>query len=112
MTKIQIFINGDDIIGFSAEGHTGFAERGEDIVCAAISVLTQTAVIGLKQEIGLDVKVQMKDGMLSCMLPESIRDEFWQQGQVVLRVMYAGLRAILQEYGDQYLDIEEVEQCG
>ena len=51
MTKIRLFFNGNDIIGFSAEGHTGFADRGEDIVCAAISVLTQTAVIGLQQEL-------------------------------------------------------------
>ncbi|HHT36546.1 MAG: ribosomal-processing cysteine protease Prp [Candidatus Wallacebacter cryptica] len=112
MTKIRLFFNGNDIIGFSAEGHTGFADRGEDIVCAAISVLTQTAVIGLQQELGLKVDVEIKDGLLQCRLPVQVDDRLWQQSQVILRVMYAGLRAILQEYGKQYLDIEEVEQCG
>ena len=41
MTKVFIYKNEkDQCVGFKAFGHAGYAEEGEDIVCAAISVLT------------------------------------------------------------------------
>lgn len=110
MTKIEIFKAGQDIVGFAAAGHTGFARRGEDIVCAAVSVLTQTAVIGLQEVLGIQADVQIKDGFLKCVLPQRLPDPERQQSQLILRVMYAGLQAVFQEYGADYLEIEEVEQ--
>ena len=53
MTRITLFRSRSHAIGFEAEGHTGYAEEGSDIVCAAVSALTQGAVIGLKEVIGL-----------------------------------------------------------
>ncbi len=47
MTTITIDHSGPWIVGFSAQGHTGFAEEGEDIVCAAVSAITQTAMLGV-----------------------------------------------------------------
>ena len=43
MTEITVFLKGGKPIGFDAHGHTGYAECGEDIVCAAVSAITQTA---------------------------------------------------------------------
>ena len=42
MTEITVFLKGGKPIGFDAHGHTGYAECGEDIVCAAVSAITQT----------------------------------------------------------------------
>ena len=40
MTKITIFRNQDQaFLGFDCLGHAGYAEEGEDIVCAGISAL-------------------------------------------------------------------------
>ena len=39
MTKITIFRNQDQaFLGFDCLGHAGYAEEGEDIVCARISL--------------------------------------------------------------------------
>ena len=41
MTKVTIYKNvKNECVGFKALGHAGYAEEGEDIVCAAISILT------------------------------------------------------------------------
>ena len=34
------------LIGYRAQGHTGYAEAGQDIVCAAVSALTQSTLNG------------------------------------------------------------------
>lgn len=36
-----------DQTGITVDGHAGYAEQGKDIVCAAVSVLTQTLAISL-----------------------------------------------------------------
>ncbi len=41
MTKVTIYKNQtEECVGFRVFGHAGYAEAGEDIVCAAISILT------------------------------------------------------------------------
>ena len=56
MTRVEFFDQDGRITGFSCSGHSGYAEEGSDIVCAAISALTQGAVIGLKEVIGLEAR--------------------------------------------------------
>ena len=37
MTKIAFIHSEGVLVGFDAHGHTGYADAGEDIVCAAVS---------------------------------------------------------------------------
>lgn len=54
---IQVIYNevGDEMI-LRAEGHAGFAEKGKDIVCAAVSVLMQTLACSVGTCMGNDGK--------------------------------------------------------
>lgn len=36
-----------DNYGITVDGHAGYAESGKDIVCAAVSAITQTLVVSL-----------------------------------------------------------------
>ena len=45
MTKVEFFRRRGQLVGFEATGHSGYADEGSDIVCAAVSALTQTAAI-------------------------------------------------------------------
>lgn len=35
--------------GITVDGHAGYAESGHDIVCAAVSALTQNLIVSLKE---------------------------------------------------------------
>ena len=55
MIKISFFTNDDnEITGFDFSGHAGFAESGNDIVCAAVSALVFTTVNSIDQLTALD----------------------------------------------------------
>lgn len=41
-------------IGLMVRGHAGYAKRGDDIVCAAVSSTCLTAINGCVQEVGRD----------------------------------------------------------
>ncbi|HBG01499.1 MAG TPA: ribosomal-processing cysteine protease Prp [Firmicutes bacterium] len=95
--------------GFRAHGHTNYAQHGEDIVCAAISVLTQTAILGLTRVIGIDclVRVDENEGLLLCILPAGLTGEQWEQAQLVLNVLHVGVLATEEGYGT-HVNVKEV----
>ena len=48
MTRCEFFTENDRITGFSVSGHSGYAEAGSDIVCAAISAVVAMAEATVK----------------------------------------------------------------
>lgn len=107
MTVVHFIRNQHGITGFEVSGHSGYADYGNDIVCAAISSLTQTTVLGLRNVVQVDVTVEIKDGYLECRLPKKLSAELWRDSQLVMNILYVGLKGIEEEYQD-FLRIEEV----
>ena len=104
MTRITLFRSRSHAIGFEAEGHTGYAEEGSDIVCAAVSALTQGAVIGLKEVIGLEIA----DGYMYCMLPKKISAAQQHDAELILNTMAASIASLAETNGD-YIKLTDRE---
>ncbi|NLJ81311.1 MAG: ribosomal-processing cysteine protease Prp [Firmicutes bacterium] len=107
MTKIRFLKDKTGLKGFEVKDHTGYASYGEDIVCAGISALSQTALLGLQKVLSIKCQVELKDGFLYCTLPADLGKTQWEQAQIVLRVLYEGIMAIKAEYG-RYVSVKEV----
>lgn len=111
MIRIEIYHSdeGQDIIGFIVKGHAGFASHGKDIVCSAVSVLTQTAVLGLAQFAGIKVDYHVNKGDLKCILPKNITKIQMVQAQAILQTMYIGLKSVKENYSN-FIRIVEKEE--
>jgi uncharacterized protein len=57
-----------------AEGHAGWADAGEDVVCAAASAILQAAWLGLAEHAHVAVQGERTGGRLSMRWPEDARD--------------------------------------
>ena len=57
-----------------AEGHAGWADPGEDVVCAAASAILQAAWLGLAEHARVDVEAERTGGRLALRWPEDARD--------------------------------------
>lgn len=55
----------------SLKGHADYAKRGEDIVCAGVSVLVQSIFNGLTEVLGYQLSYRARDGYFSFQLPTS-----------------------------------------
>ena len=108
MTDITVYYKNGALVGFDAEGHTGYADRGEDIVCAAVSAVTQTAVIGITELIKAPCALEVTDGELHLMLSKSVKGELLKKAELILGTMLLGLRSIETDYSD-YLRLKERE---
>lgn len=47
MIKVRVNMESGDML-IDVKGHAGYAPHGRDIVCAAVSAILQTAVLGLE----------------------------------------------------------------
>ena len=74
MIKAILYISGGEIRGFDVSGHAEYAPYGEDIVCAAVSILTIATVNSLEAQLG-EVQAQVaEEGRVTCFLPEQLDD--------------------------------------
>lgn len=95
----------DDIIylqGFVVEGHANYESYGKDIVCAAVSTISQSAIIGFDY-IKVDYIADKRDGYLCCMIdPARYRD---LGVQTILKIMELSIISVIEDYKD-YVKIE------
>lgn len=104
MIRIRITLDADArIVGLEARGHARFAPHGEDIVCAAVSTLLQTLVLGLEQVVGIDTSFSRDDGKLAFRLPKGLDDP---GARVLMQTTCLALRQIGQQY-PEFIRVEE-----
>ena len=65
----------DRLSSIFATGHAEFAEHGEDIVCAAVSAILQSARLGLESYARIPLDVRQESGTMRLHWPESTRDD-------------------------------------
>ena len=104
MTRCEFFRQAERITGFSVSGHSGYAEAGTDIVCAAISAAVSLAECTINDVCGGKAKVRVKeeDARITLTLPASCEEED------VIQAVLAGLMLYLVDLRDQYPDYIEV----
>ena len=107
MTRCEFFTEDDRITGFSISGHSGYAEAGSDIVCAAISAVVTMAEATINDVCGAKAKVRVKeeDARITLMLPASCDEE--DTVQAVLSGMLVTLLSFKEDYPD-YIEVLEV----
>ena len=107
MTRCEFFTEDDRITGFSVSGHSGYAEAGSDIVCAAISAVVSMAEATINDVCGAKAKVRVKeeDARVTLTLPVSCDEE--DTVQAVLAGMMITLCSLRDDYPD-YIEVLEV----
>ena len=102
MTTVTFHSADSRIDGFVVEGHSGYAEAGSDIVCAAISAAVGLTECTINEVMGLGaaVKAKEKSARISLKLPPALNEDSENLCQTVL----TGLLVYLQAMGEEYPD--------
>jgi hypothetical protein len=88
-------------------GHAGFADHGEDIVCAAVSVLTISILNGLTEILGRkDLGEVVEEGYVRFIIPEITDESMKMKTDTLISTYLLGIRGIKEAYGD-YIQFEE-----
>ena len=115
MTTITFYKTGGVYYGFEEQGHTGYGESGDDILCAALSSMTMLILNTIEISYAGDVKYDIDESSTRvtvkamCALPEFEADEkkrFAVEG--LFKGYYYQLNDLLEEYYE-HLDVEVID---
>ena len=111
MTKLVFFRTGGVFYGFEEQGHTGFGEEGDDVLCAALSAMTMliinTIEVAYASEVDftIDEKTTNIKVISKSALPEYEEDEMKRYAvSGMFLAYYKQIEDMIEEYYD-YLDL-------
>ena len=109
MTTITFRTEGNRIIGFDSQGHSGYAEAGEDIVCAAITSAIRLVEATINDVLGLaaSVKVKESETLISLRLPGGLGPTAESTCQALLTGLMVYFAELHEEYPDNIEVLEE-----
>ncbi len=108
MVTVKVMIAPDgDVKEFTVSGHADFKTHGKDIVCSAVSVLTQTAVLGLLRIAEADIDYKIDEGYLYCKLNNNLSEMQAIKAQAILKTMYEGIKNIRESYSKYIIILEK-----
>ncbi|HOC82333.1 MAG: hypothetical protein BWY01_00923 [Synergistetes bacterium ADurb.Bin155] len=111
MTEIKSFRRKGTLCGLEIAGHTGYAESGSDIVCAALSTLAQTLEMGLAGVLGtVSSRVDKEQGFMSLSWRGSDDPRVRLLSETVMKM----LRSVEENYPSyvRYTEVEVDEYFG
>ena len=100
MITAVLYREGKNLTGCRIEGHSGWANAGSDIVCAAVSILGCTCVNALESVCGVIPEIteyNEKNGVLAFELPDMTESEN-EKAQILMGALRQGLNDLTAEY--------------
>ena len=87
MIKLTIVTKGELIYAIEATGHSGYSEAGSDIICSAVSTLTQNCAKGLKDMLNININFKIDENVpyLYVELPSDLSDSNLHDSQIILK---------------------------
>ena len=116
MTTVCFYKTNGIYYGFEEKGHTGFAESGEDVLCAALSAMTMLLINTIEcsydsivdytiDEKTTDIKLIAKSA-----LPKYEKDEKKQYAvSGLIQAYFFQLMDLVEDYYE-FLDVKEIER--
>jgi hypothetical protein len=102
MTTITIFQNrNQDFLGFTCLGHAGYADAGEDIVCAGISALVINTInsLNLYTSEQFESESDEDSGEISVRFSKPAGHD----ADLLMKSLVLGLQGIQDTYGNDYI---------
>ena len=116
MTTITFYKADGFYYGFEEQGHTGYGESGEDILCSALSAMTMLIInaIEVTYHSSVDYEIDEKTTDIRLIaksaLPKYEKDEKKQFAvSGLIQAYFYQLMDLVEEYYD-YLDVKEIER--
>ena len=102
MTTITVFRNqNQEFLGFTCLGHAGYADEGEDIICAGISALVITTINSL--EAFTSDQFEADSDEESGEIELRFRKPAGHDADLLMKSLILGLQEIQNTYGNEYL---------
>lgn len=100
MTKVTVLKNNSYITKIEATGHANYADYGNDILCASISVVLQSLSLGILKVLKIKAKYVINEdkGYFLIELPNNLEKSVMEKAQILFQVCVETLKDIQKGY--------------
>ena len=116
MTTVIFYKTNGFYYGFEEQGHTGYGESGDDVLCAALSSITMFLINAIEVSYACDVDYKIDEKstdirvIAKSALPKYEKDEKKQFAvSGLIQAYFFQLMDLVEEYYE-FLDVKEIER--
>ena len=116
MTTVIFYKANGFYYGFEEQGHTGYGESGDDVLCAALSSMTMLLINAIEVSFASDVQYTIDEKttdirvIAKSALPKYEKDEKKQYAvSGLIQAYFFQLMDLVEEYYE-FLDVKEIER--
>ena len=108
MITASFRLEGDRIVGFTVKGHSGLAQEGSDVLCAAVTSAVRLTECALNDVLGLEapVKLREEDAYLSIKLPGGLSESGEELCQTLLTALMVYFSSLQEEHPDNLIVLD------
>ena len=99
MTKATFYFDGDVPYGFLISGHSGYAQEGEDIVCASVSSASYMVANTITEILKVDAEINVSEARMKLTVNKEQRH--------ITKDILLGLKLHLEGLEEQYPEFLE-----
>ncbi len=104
MIKITIYQNKENLYtGFDCIGHAGYADAGEDIICAGVSALVINTINSVTELTTQDVRLDTEQ--VSGKIVFRLEQPSEHDAALLIQSMILGLQGIRKQYGNEFITL-------
>lgn len=104
MITAEFYLDNEKFVGFSVRGHAGFAEYGNDIVCASVTSAVELTANGITEIAKVPASVGSFENEIKLTLPQGD----FPEAVSFLKALRLHLELLAQDY-DEYLRVIDLE---
>lgn len=108
MIRVTLYQKDNHVYRLHLEGHAGYANHGNDIICAAVSMLTINTLNAIEQFTDEPIKQLAyceEKGLIDVEFPRRKSGEFEPEAELLIRTLILGLINTKEMYGEKYIQI-------
>ena len=116
MTTVVFYKSNGIFYGFEEQGHTGYGEAGDDVLCSALSSMTMLLINAIEVSYGANVDYTIDEKttdirlIAKSALPKYEKDEKKQYAiSGLIQAYFFQLMDLVEEYY-KFLDVKEIER--
>lgn len=104
MIRAEFLAGRHGLEGFRISGHAGYANAGEDIVCASVTSAVQMTANTITEIFGVAAELKVLENVIECKLPQSTS----LQARKLLEGLKLHLEILAEDY-EETIDVKVLE---
>ncbi len=101
MIKLAIYHLDSNFQSFRLEGHSSIGKKGNNLLCAGVSTLVQTMILGIMNVLEINIHLEKQDGYILCNFPDNLNQKENEGINLLMMTMIVGFQDLEKQFPNE-----------